>query len=257
VFIGSSSVEFSNDQPPPPQDFSGSSFNGPILLDVSNSSAFTGWKVVSEFALGFGDPEWPFITSLYMTPGALGVNFAGQPYLFQDVVFAAPEPSTWAMMLAGLAALGFATYRRARVHNNAPSVTSRLARTGVRIVPLLAAWILALTGPLPANASQKVALPNGEVLSFGSHGGLKPKHSSDIMQKEKGPASVAWHILAGTPPIIWDQGDKEVVANWMRSNSGQAVIKKWMTKGDTRGTVFNNADMILKNYFSSSSAQNQ
>lgn len=148
----------------------------------------------------------------------------------------------------------FATFRQAsssmllaRWHKR-----NRLTRATSKTVTLLLAGILALTGPLPGNTSQKVALPNGEVLHFGSRGGLKPRHSTNIMQKEQGPGSVAWHILAGTPTIIWDSGDKEVVANWMRSNAGQAVINKWMTKGDTHGTVFHNADVVLKNYFGAS-----
>ena len=118
---------------------------------------------------------------------------------------------------------------------------------------LFAGILLALTGPSPVNAIQRVALPNGEVLHFGGRGGTKPRHSTYIMQKEHGPGSVAWHILAGTPTIIWDPGDKEVVASWVRSNSGQAIINKWMTKGDTQGRVFHNADVILKDYFNASS----
>lgn len=127
------------------------------------------------------------------------------------------------------------------------------ARPAGKFTPLLLAGILALTGPLPAKAIQRVALPNGEVLHFGGRGGTKPRHSTTIMQKEHGPGSVAWHILAGTPPIIWDPGDKEVVASWMGSKAGKAVINKWMTKGDTQGTVFHNADVVLKDYFGVSS----
>jgi hypothetical protein len=141
----------------------------------------------------------------------------------------------------------------AGVRQSLPNLALRSAPAAGKMTPLFLAWILALTGPLPANASQKVALPNGEVLHFGGRGGLKPKHSTDIMQKEHGPGSVAWHILAGTPTIIWDPGDKEVVASWMRSSAGQAVINKWMTKGDTHGTVFHNADVVLKDYFGVSS----
>jgi len=35
--------------------------------------------------------------------------------------------------------------------------------------------LLAFAGPLPVNASQKVALPNGEVLNFGAKSGHKHK----------------------------------------------------------------------------------
>ena len=33
---------------------------------------------------------------------------------FDGLMFAAPEPSTWAMMVLGFAGLGFAGYRKAR-----------------------------------------------------------------------------------------------------------------------------------------------
>jgi len=142
----------------------------------------------------------------------------------------------------------------ASVFDNAPSGVSNMAGAAAKNAPLVLAWILALTGPLPANArGQKVALANGQILSFGDRGGIKPRHSTSIMQRERGPGSVAWHILAGTPAIIWDPGDKEIVASWTRSNAGQVVINKWMTKGDTHGRVFYNADVVLKDYFGLSS----
>jgi hypothetical protein len=51
--------------------------------------------------------------------------------------------------------------------------------------------------------------------------------------------------------FIWDPGDKEIVAKWVSSRIGKTTINKWMTKGDSHGNVFPNADMILKNYFAS------
>ena len=32
--------------------------------------------------------------------------------------------------------------------------------------------------------------------------------------------------------FIWDPGDKEIVAKWVDSQTGKAIIDKWMTKGD-------------------------
>ena len=123
-----------------------------------------------------------------------------------------------------------------------------MRRAAGKAAPLFFVGMLALTWSLPVGAVQKVALPNGEVLHLGDKGGLNPQHSTDIMKKELGPRSILWRVLMGVP-FIWDSGDKEVVFSWMNSRDGQAQIKGWMTKGDTHGTVFHNADVILKNYF--------
>lgn len=121
----------------------------------------------------------------------------------------------------------------------------------IRPAQLLLAGILVLAGPIPVNAqSQKVALPNGEVLHFNGKGGSIPEHSTDVMNKWGGPVSVAWRILMGRP-IVWDAGDKETVAKWIGSPNGQVTIRAWMTKGDSHGTVFNHADVVLRNYFPS------
>jgi hypothetical protein len=125
-----------------------------------------------------------------------------------------------------------------------------VVRAGVETVPLLLAGILASAGALPTNASQKVALPNGEVLHFGAQSGhtSKLKYSTSIMKDERGPNSVVWRILMKVP-FIWDPGDKETVVRWIDSRDGQAQIKSWMTRGDTHGTVFHNADAVLRSYF--------
>ena len=111
---------------------------------------------------------------------------------------------------------------------------------------LLLAGALALAG-FPVNAdNQKVALPNGQVLHFNTK--WAPERSSDVMRKWGGPVSVVWRILMGRP-ITWDAGDKETVARWVQSANGQSTINSWMTKGDSHGTVFDHADVVLKNYF--------
>jgi hypothetical protein len=82
------------------------SFNGPTLIDNSNGSAFTGWNVVSD-TVG--------ISSSTIGGGVAAVNWQGQPVQGEVVlsgVSGVPEASTWVMMLAGFAGLGFVGYRR-------------------------------------------------------------------------------------------------------------------------------------------------
>jgi PEP-CTERM motif len=110
VLLGGDAVVFANNQSGLDGNvFSNSApFNGPILTDVTNASAFSGWTVTSATA-GY--------TSAYLTGGAIGVNFSGQLYNGGEVVIGAsgvPEPSTWAMLMLGFGSLGFAGYRRGK-----------------------------------------------------------------------------------------------------------------------------------------------
>ncbi len=115
VFLGGNEVVFANDQPSlDGQTFSGASFNGPVLTDLTNGSAFSGWSVTSATAV---------YTSAYLTSGAIGVNWAGQFYNGGSVTISSsgvPEPSTWAMMMLGFAGLGFAGYRKANRARTVP-----------------------------------------------------------------------------------------------------------------------------------------
>jgi probable HAF family extracellular repeat protein len=97
-------------------EWSGSSIIdlGPGLAEAINNAG----QVVGSNNAGFAT-EWRdgSVIDLGVPPGfldsvALGINDAGQVvgYSFNTV----PEPSTWAMMLAGFAGLGFAGYRRAK-----------------------------------------------------------------------------------------------------------------------------------------------
>jgi hypothetical protein len=110
------------------------------------------------------------------------------------------------------------------------------------------ALILALTRLPRADASQKVALPNGEVLHFAVPGGGAIKHSTDIMKEGFGPPSVLWYIL-DQKPVVWDSGDKEAVVQWINSSVGQSVVRRWMDHGDSHGTIYPGADTKLRNYF--------
>ena len=106
VFLSDNQVVFANDNGGLiGQPFSSSSFNGPILYDLTNGSAFAGWGVTSA--------TQPY-TSAYLTNSGIGVNFEGQIYNGGSVTIsgAVPEPSTWAMMVLGFAGVGFMAYRR-------------------------------------------------------------------------------------------------------------------------------------------------
>lgn len=110
VFLSGGEVAFANDQSGlDGVTFSGvEPFNGPVLTDLTNGSAFAGWNVTSATA-GY--------TSAYLTSGAIGVNWSGQLYNGGEVVIGAsgvPEPSTWAMLMLGFASLGFAGYRKGK-----------------------------------------------------------------------------------------------------------------------------------------------
>jgi hypothetical protein len=101
-------------------------WNGPVLFDNSNGTAFSNWAVISDTlgqpGLGIlGRVDVMGITSLLVAPGEIGVNWQGVP-LQGEVVLggpdlvtlppAVPEPSTWAMMLLGFAGVGFMACRR-------------------------------------------------------------------------------------------------------------------------------------------------
>ncbi len=85
-------------------------WNGPLLIDNSNSNAFANWSVTQD-TVG--------ITSAVIQPGEVGVNWQGANAAGQVVFSSVPEPSTWAMMLAGFAVMGYVGYRR---RNSAVSV---------------------------------------------------------------------------------------------------------------------------------------
>jgi hypothetical protein len=133
----------------------------------------------------------------------------------------------------------------ARIHQFSRVIQrSRLARCVGARASLLTALILALTGLPPAGADQKVAMPNGKVLHFGGTGST---HSNNIMREGSGPPSVLWYIL-NEKPVVWDPGDKEEVVRWMNSNTGQSLIRRWMERGDSHGTVYRDADTKLRSY---------
>jgi len=76
-------------------------WNGPVLFNLSNSSAFSGWWVASD-TIG--------ITSYVIAGDHIGVNWQGRDANGQVVLV--PEPETYALMLAGLAGMGLAVRRR-------------------------------------------------------------------------------------------------------------------------------------------------
>ena len=106
VILGGNSVEFANNQGFNGAVFSSSSNNGPVLTDLTNGSAFSGWTVTS-----FTQPY----TSANLGNSAIGVNFAGQTYNGGSVTIsgAVPEAATWALMIVGFGMVGVTARRRA------------------------------------------------------------------------------------------------------------------------------------------------
>jgi hypothetical protein len=84
-----------------------SSWNGPVVFDLSNGSAFNGWSVTFD---GVG------ITSSVLGGGVAGVNWQGAFPNGGEVIVSSgvPEISTWTMMGLGFAGLAFAGYRSRR-----------------------------------------------------------------------------------------------------------------------------------------------
>jgi hypothetical protein len=83
-------------------------FNGAVVFDLTNSSAFAGWTLLSD-TVG--------LSSDILSGSEIGVNWQGAVLQGQAVigVGAVPEPSAWAMMIAGFAMVGFALRRRSSV----------------------------------------------------------------------------------------------------------------------------------------------
>lgn len=105
VILGNNSVIFSNNQGLDGNDFLSSSYNGPVLTNLTNGSAFSGWTVTS-----FTQPY----TSALLSGSAIGINIAGQTYNGGSVTIsgAVPEASTWTMLIAGFGLIGLAARRR-------------------------------------------------------------------------------------------------------------------------------------------------
>ena len=79
-------------------------WNGPVLFDQSNPTAFAGWRVLSD-TVG--------ITSAYLTPGAIGVNWQGVP-VQGAVTVGVPGPIAGAGLPALVGLVGFGVFRRRR-----------------------------------------------------------------------------------------------------------------------------------------------
>ena len=107
TILNTSQVVFSNSWGCGGCFYPAGNWNGPVLFDISNGTAFSGWTVLSD-TVG--------ISSSYLTGGAIGVNWQSVPTQGETVVgsAAAPEASTWAMMGLGFAGLAFAGYRSRR-----------------------------------------------------------------------------------------------------------------------------------------------
>ncbi len=85
------------------------------FLNVS----WDGTNVFSESLSGPGDYPYTEFTATVVGTGSdtllfTSANDPGFTYVDNISVSAVPEPSTWALMLAGFAGLGFAGYRRTK-----------------------------------------------------------------------------------------------------------------------------------------------
>jgi hypothetical protein len=75
-----------------------SAFNGPVLYDLSNPSAFVDWGVQVNTLSGVA----------LVTPGEVGVNLSDlAPSAGEETAIGAlPEPGAWIMLLLGVGAVG-------------------------------------------------------------------------------------------------------------------------------------------------------
>ncbi len=83
-----------------------SSWNGPVLFNLTNNMAFAGWAVISNTIA--------FTSATVSTVGAasiVGVNWQDVSANGNVVMGAVPEPETYSLMLAGLAGLGLVVRR--------------------------------------------------------------------------------------------------------------------------------------------------
>jgi uncharacterized membrane protein len=85
---------------------------------INNVGQAVGFSIVDEVEYAV---EWSGVNVIDLggLPGSIfseaaGINDAGQVVGYDTVQVVVAEPSTWAMMLAGFAGLGFAGYRRAK-----------------------------------------------------------------------------------------------------------------------------------------------
>ncbi|HEX9171011.1 MAG TPA: PEP-CTERM sorting domain-containing protein [Roseiarcus sp.] len=86
---------------------------GPLTFMAFGASPTDQFVIGSPLGGGpFAGAVVPFVANLSVVPGTTGLCPAGGDVCTGLV--AAPEPSTWGMMLLGFAGLGFVGYRRAR-----------------------------------------------------------------------------------------------------------------------------------------------
>jgi PEP-CTERM motif len=92
------------------------SISGPLAVAEITSGPFV---IDEQFLASDGGPGGPFTAFLTLnnalhpfTSGLAQTNVTGEFFYTDPIAAAAPEPSTWAMMILGFAGIGFTAYRK-------------------------------------------------------------------------------------------------------------------------------------------------
>lgn len=106
LILSDNSVTFANNFGLVGASFASVPYDGSVLTNLSNPSAFAGWTVTSS--------SHPY-TAAFLSGSAIGVNFSGKAYIDGGAVTISggvPEASAWTMLIAGFGMIGFTARRR-------------------------------------------------------------------------------------------------------------------------------------------------
>jgi hypothetical protein len=109
AFTGGASEIISNASSTFPAEAFGQPVPGGFSAEGVVNSAFIGYDLTTAFPLTGGDVS--FLPQTFTTSGG-DLSFTGISSLSFQAVSGVPEPSTWAMMIVGLGALGLTRFRK-------------------------------------------------------------------------------------------------------------------------------------------------